>query len=335
MVPAATGTDTAGSLRIPSALCGTSTIKPTRGLVSLRGVVPLATSLDHAGPMARTLEDCAPLLAAHGRARPRPPGSALAAGRPTALPRAAPGRQAARRRAPGALAPHGRQRLDADVADGLDAALAHCTRARRRSVAPPAPPSPLDVGDDFLDVLCAELLAYHRRFDGRRERYRPSLREWVEQRRGARRLGRAVRRGAGAPPRDDRGASRGGSPSTAISALLEPTVPCVAPLRGDGYDHAGSDYALISLTHYWDWTGSPVVALPAGVGARSGLPVGVSLIGARRADWHLLDIGIQLQAALGVPAAGPRRSPDESPVRDCRGRGRGEYPPQRREGSRR
>ena len=59
MVPAATGTDTAGSLRIPSALSGASTIKPTRGLVSLHGVVPLAPSLDHAGPMARTPADAA------------------------------------------------------------------------------------------------------------------------------------------------------------------------------------------------------------------------------------------------------------------------------------
>ena len=64
MVPAATGTDTAGSLRIPSACCGTSAIKPTRGRVSLAGVVPLSWSLDHAGPMARTLADCRLLLAA-------------------------------------------------------------------------------------------------------------------------------------------------------------------------------------------------------------------------------------------------------------------------------
>jgi aspartyl-tRNA(Asn)/glutamyl-tRNA(Gln) amidotransferase subunit A len=88
-----------------------------------------------------------------------------------------------------------------------------------------------------------------------------------------------------------------------ISALLEPTVPCVAPLRGAGYDVAGSDIALISLTHTWDWTGSPVVALPSGLGVRSGLPVGISLIGRAASDWHLLDIGIQLQAALGLPGA--------------------------------
>src|SRR6185312_570938 len=62
MTPAATGTDTAGSLRIPSALSGTSTIKPTRGLVSLAGIVPLAPTLDHPGPMARSVADCALLL---------------------------------------------------------------------------------------------------------------------------------------------------------------------------------------------------------------------------------------------------------------------------------
>ena len=63
-VPAATGTDTAGSLRIPSAECGTSTIKPTRGLVRCAGSSRSAPTFDHAGPMARTVRDCEPLLAA-------------------------------------------------------------------------------------------------------------------------------------------------------------------------------------------------------------------------------------------------------------------------------
>ena len=87
-----------------------------------------------------------------------------------------------------------------------------------------------------------------------------------------------------------------------VTAIVEPTVPVVAPERGTGYDHAGSDYALISLTHYWDWTGFPAVALPAGVGSRSGLPVGVSLIGRAGADRELLAVGVELQAELGVPA---------------------------------
>ena len=87
-----------------------------------------------------------------------------------------------------------------------------------------------------------------------------------------------------------------------IDALLEPTVPVVAPLRGPGYDHAGTDVALISLTHYWNWTGFPVVALPSGVGAASGLPVSVSLIGPAGADWELLALGTALQEELGVPS---------------------------------
>ena len=63
MVPAALGTDTLGSLRIPSALCGTSAIKATHGRVPIDGVIALAPSLDHAGPMARSIADCSALLA--------------------------------------------------------------------------------------------------------------------------------------------------------------------------------------------------------------------------------------------------------------------------------
>jgi aspartyl-tRNA(Asn)/glutamyl-tRNA(Gln) amidotransferase subunit A len=59
---AALGTDTGGSIRIPSSLCGISGIKPTFGRVSRRGLLPLSWSLDHAGPMARGVEDCAIML---------------------------------------------------------------------------------------------------------------------------------------------------------------------------------------------------------------------------------------------------------------------------------
>ncbi|MCS6930655.1 MAG: amidase [Acetobacteraceae bacterium] len=57
-----TGSDTGGSIRGPAALCGIAGMKPTFGLVSRRGVIPLAPSLDTVGPMARTAEDCALLL---------------------------------------------------------------------------------------------------------------------------------------------------------------------------------------------------------------------------------------------------------------------------------
>lgn len=64
MVLGGTGSDTGGSIRGPAALCGITGIKPTYGLVSRAGVLPLSFSMDHAGPMAWTVEDCALLLQA-------------------------------------------------------------------------------------------------------------------------------------------------------------------------------------------------------------------------------------------------------------------------------
>jgi aspartyl-tRNA(Asn)/glutamyl-tRNA(Gln) amidotransferase subunit A len=60
----ALGSDTGGSIRIPSSLCGTVGLKPTYGRVSLRGVIPLSWNLDHAGPMARRVRDAALILQA-------------------------------------------------------------------------------------------------------------------------------------------------------------------------------------------------------------------------------------------------------------------------------
>ena len=61
---AALGTDTAGGVRIPAAFCGVVGLKPTFGRVSMRGIVPMAWSLDHCGPLARTVEDAAMILQA-------------------------------------------------------------------------------------------------------------------------------------------------------------------------------------------------------------------------------------------------------------------------------
>lgn len=71
----ALGSDTGGSIRIPSSLCGITGLKPTYGRVSLRGVIPLSWSLDHAGPMARGVDDVALLLKTIAGYDPEDPAS--------------------------------------------------------------------------------------------------------------------------------------------------------------------------------------------------------------------------------------------------------------------
>jgi Asp-tRNA(Asn)/Glu-tRNA(Gln) amidotransferase A subunit family amidase len=143
------------------------------------------------------------------------------------------------------------------------------------------------------------MLVYHRRFDDRRELYRPSIRGFLEY--GEDRALTAEQYVSAQERRDETTASwLDWFAEHRIDAVLEPTVPIVARPRGHGYDEAFTDVAEISLTHYWNWTGFPVVALPSGVGRRSGLPVGASLIGPARSDWDLLAAGAALQSRLGT-----------------------------------
>src|ERR1700733_7479328 len=76
MILGGTGSDTGGSIRGPAAVGGIAGIKPTCGLVSRVGVLPLSFSMDHAGPMAWTVEDCALLLQAMAGHDPADPASA-------------------------------------------------------------------------------------------------------------------------------------------------------------------------------------------------------------------------------------------------------------------
>jgi aspartyl-tRNA(Asn)/glutamyl-tRNA(Gln) amidotransferase subunit A len=273
-VPATTGTDTAGSLRIPSAECGTSTIKPTRGLLSIRGIVPLAPTFDHPGPMTRTVRDCEPLLAAWAGVRPPTESSPLR--RYALSPRIAD--------------------LDPDVADGLERALAALPGER---VEPPPPDARLDTLSEFFDMVLTEMLVWHRRFQDRWGEYRYSNRARLEH--AAERAMTAEEYFAGQVRRvEDADAWRDWFAEHRMDALVEPTIPIVAPVRGRGYEEPWGDLDDLSLTYYWDWTGFPAVSLQSGVGRRSGLPVSVSLIGPPGSEWDLLAWGAALQDELGT-----------------------------------
>lgn len=295
MVPAALGTDTLGSLRIPSAFCGTSAIKPTHGRVPIAGIVPLAPTLDHAGPLARTVADCSALLVAlagdGAEVSPLlPPPARLGElpiePRQTATPLV--GLTIALTDRPG------RQPLDADIGDGLEAARSACERLGARVVERVAPKEL--PAEEMSAVLLAEMAVLHQRYSDRIHHYRPAIRELVEASRTASDAATYIR------------AQGRRSVFTAewenwfadhdIDLLLEPTVPLVAHVRGKGYErgHAGGEGdPLITFTSTWDLTGFPAAALPAGIGRRTGLPVGITLVAPRGAESPLVQAAIDLQ----------------------------------------
>ncbi len=307
MVPAALGSDTAGSLRIPAAMCGISSLKPTHGRVPIDGIEPLAASLDHAGPMARSLADCAALLQAladdGAQGTPLMPPPAPLGALPCAPrrgPRPLSGLRVALSTRSDAV------ELDADVGDGLELARAACERLGAQIVQ--LEPAGADSMDGFSTILFAEVAAHHAGYAARAERYRTSIREFVELAGGFDSASRYI----------DAQAARARLTVTweewfyshRIDALLEPTVPVTAQPRGTGYDSGnlgGEADPLIAFTATWNMTGFPVAALPAGMGARSGLPVGVSLIAPRGREAELLGVAIDLQEheLRPLPTAAP------------------------------
>jgi aspartyl-tRNA(Asn)/glutamyl-tRNA(Gln) amidotransferase subunit A len=284
MAPAAVGTDTCGSLRIPSACCGTSTIKPTHARLPLDGVIPLAPSLDHAGPMARSVIDCTALL------------GAMSAVAPDALPRAArPGpRPFAGLRVAVSDRPASME-LEQPVADALDRALAACRELGAELIELPTP-AKLD-WEDLSLILLGEMWTYHAQFGASHALYRPAIAELVEisaRFTDAQAYIRATWRRAAliATWQEWLDLHR-------LDLVIEPTLPLTPPPRGPGYDrgHAGgAGDPMIGLTALWDMTGMPVVSLPVEWNA------GVSLIARRGDEAGAIQAGIDLQEhALGIP----------------------------------
>jgi aspartyl-tRNA(Asn)/glutamyl-tRNA(Gln) amidotransferase subunit A len=296
MTPVALGSDTCGSLRIPSACCGTCAIKPTHGRISLDGIVPLAASLDHPGPMARTVADCAAVLQAMA--------TGTAAVTPLLPPPAEMGTlPLAARSGPSPLdgvtialtdRPTHNQ-LDDEVARGYEEAARACERLGARVVELPAPWA--FAWDDLSSVLMTEVWAYHRSHADRLDRYREQLAEFVEAATnftdGQAYLAAQMRRSEGTAMWEQWFAEHG------VDAVLEPTMPIVPLRRGPGYDRghpAGPGDPLIALTALWDMTGMPVVSLPVS------WSVGISLAAPRGNEAPLTQIAIDLQEhALGVP----------------------------------
>ena len=258
MADAALGSDTAGSIRAPSACCGTVGLKPTFGLVPTAGCFPLAPTFDHVGPMARTVADCTRMMAALApdldpvpeigpndvevgfawlgeadplvRARVEEAAATFPSRRELNLPAMPPGVQHVRMRETAEthvrLFSDYRDRYGHDVAEKLDRCL--------------------EVTDREYEAGLET-----------RERYRERLAELM----------------------------RG------VDVLLTPTLPMIAPPVGIG------DLALrprlTQFTYPFNAIGAPALAIPCGE-AESGLPASVQVVGRPGMDALVLGVGALL-----------------------------------------
>jgi aspartyl-tRNA(Asn)/glutamyl-tRNA(Gln) amidotransferase subunit A len=286
LTPAAVGTDTAGSIRIPSGLCGTVGLKPTATLVPTIGVVPLSWSLDNVGPMARSPRDCALLLEAMMAGAP---GTA-----PT-TPEDITGWRIAVVANPGPLS--------AGVAEVVKAASEHLTAAG-------AVLDEIEIADfqacvdlDF-DIIDAEAALYHRPW------YEKRLSEYTGE--VGPRVGTGFSIGAADYLENRR---RADAYRTVFleafrprELLLLPGMPAPAPRIGDDHLSMGgtvdqADHALCRNTAFANITGLPALAIPAGLEA--GLPIGVQLAAKHFDDHRLLAAGQVLWEMLDPPRLAP------------------------------
>ena len=300
LAPAALGSDTGGSIRIPASFCGVTGLKPTYGRVSRGGMTPLAWSLDHAGPIARTVEDVALLLQALAGHDPADPTSARV---PVPDYTAALGRSARGLRV-GVPRAFTAAPIDPEVGRAFDAALATLA-AEGAVVRDVSIPSLAYAGAMLGATILAEsasglgpLLA--RAGDG------PSveLRVYLE-------LGKVVtaRHYVAAQRLRTRLYDEVSTALATTDVLAMPATILPAPrvgelsVRLDGADVGVLD-AICRTTGPFNLTGLPALALPCGT-TGGGLPIGLQLVGRAFAEADVLAAGQAYQRATDWHRARP------------------------------
>jgi aspartyl-tRNA(Asn)/glutamyl-tRNA(Gln) amidotransferase subunit A len=273
---ASIGTDTGGSIRVPSAFCGTVGLKPTFGRVSIFGTMPLAPSLDHVGPLARNVADAAILL---GLIAGRDPLDPTSSPRPVQDYRGALGKPLRKFRL-GRPREHYWEKLDPEVRRATEAAVREMEKrgAIVREVSLPHLKESLDAA---TEISLAEALHVHEAagyFPARAAEYGEEVRQRIDA--GAKVP--AHRYLAGFDVRKHLLAEFDAAFQD-VDAIIAPTVPVPAPLIGaesveiDG-EQFGVRPAIVGHCRPGNFTGLPAISIPCGF-TRDGLPVGLQLIG--------------------------------------------------------
>jgi aspartyl-tRNA(Asn)/glutamyl-tRNA(Gln) amidotransferase subunit A len=274
---AAIGTDTAGSIREPAALCGCVGLKPTYGRVSARGVIPLSWSLDHVGPITATVADAATVLQAIAGYDAHDPGSADV----PVIDYAGAVRGRSKNLRVGVPRAHFYENLSAEVGAAMERTLEVI-----RTLVSEVREMKLEVPTDRT-VQLAESYAYHAENVSRgAELYQPetlrriragekiSAAEYIQRRREleeARRSAHEI--------------------FEEIDLLITPTTPMPAPkiadLKKDPAALRPAELRLLRNTRPFNVWGLPAISLPCGL-TKTGLPMGLQIAGPPwREDWVL------------------------------------------------
>ncbi|HKU04961.1 MAG TPA: amidase [Bradyrhizobium sp.] len=289
---AALGSDTGGSIRMPAHFCGVTGLKTSVGRVSRAGAMPLSWSLDTVGPLAQTVEDCALLTGLMAGADPEDP---------TASDLPVPDYMAATRESIkglriGVPAAYYVDGLDADVARVLDETLA-VLRKEGAEIVKVELPDQRQLSAACQIVLATEAASLHKRWMIERPQdYSPQV---------LMRLQNAL----AIPAVTYLEAMRWRGPALAAylaavegtDAVIAPATPMPAPTIaesdvGNNHDAEAVIQRITRFTRPINYLGVPSLAVPAGF-SKSGLPVGMQIIGRSFDEAMLIRIGAAFQRA--------------------------------------
>jgi aspartyl-tRNA(Asn)/glutamyl-tRNA(Gln) amidotransferase subunit A len=296
MVYAALGTDTGGSIRIPSAFCGVVGLKPTYGRVSRHGVLPLSWSLDHVGPMARSVRDAALLLNVIAGYDPHDDGSS----RHPVVDFVPEDDCAIRGVRIGFPENFYFERLDPDVESAVRSAIAR-TESLGAEIKPVRVPDMEALNTIGRMVQISEASAALEHHLEHREGIGDDVRALLDQGRlvaatdyiQAQRLRRRFQR-------------EFEKVWTEVDCLIAPATPNVAPRIGATTIQLGGReedvrLATTRLVRGINVLGIPALAMPCGLSSE-GLPAGIQIIGRAMDEALILRVGAAMEdAGVGIP----------------------------------
>jgi aspartyl-tRNA(Asn)/glutamyl-tRNA(Gln) amidotransferase subunit A len=306
---ASVGTDTGGSIRIPSAMCGIVGLKPTFGRVSVYGTVPLAPTFDHVGPLARSVADAAILLRAVAGRDPLDP---TCSARPVEDFRAVL-RKPMRKFRLGRPRQYFWEKVDGEVRRVAEAAVRDMEQqvATVREISLPHLDESVDAS---TNISLAETRLRHE-MAGYFPAHASEYSEEVRQRLDAGGNVLAVKYLAGLEVQK-RLRAEFDAALREVDAIVAPAVPVAAPPIGAEFveiegEQIGVRAALLGMNRPANFTGHPAISVPCGF-TRDGLPVGLQLIGRAFDEATLLRIAFSYERAhdwikrrpnldLGVP----------------------------------